>query len=116
MRQFHHVGLPTDQKQPGEVYVPDTKVWVTDPQTHPQKIEFLRYEPDSPVTGPLRHLPHLAFKTDNYKREIRGQKVLLGPFDPMPGLTVVFIEKDGAVFEFMQWTPSEAPTAQKQSK
>jgi len=30
MREFHHVGLPTDEKQPGEVYVEETKVWVTD--------------------------------------------------------------------------------------
>ena len=103
MRQFHHLGLPTDEKQPDEVYVEDTKVWVTDPETHPQRIEFLRYEPDSPVTGPLRDLPHFAFKTDDYKRDIAGEKVILEPFVPMDGLTVVFIEKDGAVFEFMQF-------------
>ena len=103
MRQFHHIGLPTDQKQPGEVYVPDTKVWVTNPDGHPYRVEFLRYEPDSPVKGPVRDMGHVAFKTDSLKCEIRGQKVILGPFQPMPGLQVVFILKDGAVFEFMQF-------------
>ena len=57
MRKFHHVGLPTDEVQPGETYVPDTKVSVTSPDAHPYKVEFLRYEADSPVTGPLRELP-----------------------------------------------------------
>ncbi len=103
MRQFHHIGLPTDQKQPGEVYVPDTKVWVTNPDAHPYRVEFLRFEPDTPVKGPVRDMAHVAFKTDNLKREIRGHKVLLGPFQPMAGLQVVFILKDGAVFEFMQF-------------
>ena len=49
-RVFHHIGLPTDVRQTGEVYVADTKVWVTDPRRHAYKVEFLRYEPDSPVT------------------------------------------------------------------
>jgi len=102
MRKFHHVGLPTDEKQPNETYVSDTKVFVTSPDDHPYKVEFLRYEPDSPVTGPLRELPHLAFSTDNLQAEIEGEEILLEPFHPMEGLTVAFILKDGAVFEFME--------------
>lgn len=103
MRKFAHMGLPTDEPQPDETYVPDTKVWVTDPAAHPYKVEFLRYEPDSPVTGPLRDLPHIAFETDDIARELEGEEVILEPFEPMEGLTVVFILKDGAVFEFMQY-------------
>lgn len=104
MRQFHHIGLPTDQKQPGEVYVPDTKVWVTNPDDHPYRVEFLRFEQDTPVTGPVRDQAHIAYKTDNLQREIEGEKVLLGPFTPMEGLQVVFISKDEAVVEFMEWS------------
>ncbi len=102
MRQFHHVGIPTDDQQQDETYVPDTKVWVTDPMKHPYKVEYLRYEPDSPVTGPLRELPHLAFRVDDLDAAIAGEEVILGPFESMPGVRVVFIYKDGAVFEFMQ--------------
>jgi hypothetical protein len=103
MRQFHHIGLPTDEKQPKEVYVADTKVWVTNPDDHPYRVEFLRFEPDSPVTGPVRDLPHIAFKVDDLRREIEGEQVLLGPFTAMERLEVVFIFKDGAVVEFMEW-------------
>jgi len=102
MRKFHHIGLPTADVQANETYVPDTKVHVTTPDDHPYMVEFLRYEPDSPVTGPLRELPHIAFETDNLQAEIEGEEVILGPFSPMEGLTVVFIYKDGAVFEFME--------------
>jgi len=101
MRKFHHIGLPTDDAQDGETYVPDTKVFVTDPDAHPYRVEYLRYEADSPVTGPLRNLPHMAFETDDVQRELEGEQVILEPFEPMPGLIVAFIVRDGAVFEFM---------------
>ena len=103
MKQFHHVGLPTDDPQAGETYVPATKVWVTDPLEHKYKVEFLRFEPDSPVKGAVRDLPHFAFRVDSLKDAIAGEKVVLGPFEALPGLTVVFVEKDGAVFEFMEF-------------
>jgi len=100
VRQFHHVGIPTDEEQPGEIYVEDTRV-------HPYRVEFLRYKPDSPVTGPLRELPHLAFETDDLQREIEGKQILLEPFEAMEGLTVAFVLEDGAVFEYMEWTSKQ---------
>lgn len=102
MRTFHHIGLPTEDKQPGEVYVEDTKVWVTDPDDHPCRVEYLRFEPDSPVTGPLRDMAHMAFQVDDLDAALEGEEVILEPFEPLEGLTVAFIMKDGAVFEFMK--------------
>lgn len=107
-RRFHHVGVITDLPQPGEIYVPATKVHVTNPNAHPYRVEYLRFEPDSPVEGPVRLLPHMAFEVDDLQAAIAGEKVLLGPFRAMEGLEVVFIFKDGAVFEFMQF---DAPSA-----
>src|SRR4051812_3211676 len=103
MRRFHHVGVITDQPQPGETYVAVTKVHVTNPADHPYRIEYLRFEPDSPVTGPVRDQPHMAFAVDDLHAEIAGEQVLLGPFRALAGLHVAFILKDGAVFEFMQF-------------
>ena len=84
------------------MYVESTKVWVTDPTESPQMVEYLRYEPDSPVTGPLRELPHVAFRVDNLDAEIEGEEIILGPFNPTEDLRVAFIFKDGVVYEFMQ--------------
>lgn len=102
MRIFDHVGVPTEDQQTQEMYVPATKVWVTDPARHPHKIEFLRFEPDSPVKGPVRDLPHIAFRVDNLDALIEGEEILLGPFYATDTVRVVFIYKDGAVFEFME--------------
>ncbi len=49
--QFDHVGIPTSERKSGETYVAATRVWVTDAHRHPFQVEWLRYEPDSPVTA-----------------------------------------------------------------
>lgn len=103
MREFHHIGLPTDESQPGEFYVEETKVSVTDPRKHPYRVEFLRFEKDSPVTGPVREMPHVAFRVDDLDAALGGEQVLIEPFNPSPGFTVAFVLKDGAVFEFMKF-------------
>jgi hypothetical protein len=108
MRRFHHVGVITDQIQPGEIYVAATKVHVTNPADHPYRVEYLRFEPDSPVTGPVRNQPHMAFVVGDLEAEIAGERVLLGPFRAMEGLLVAFILRDDAVFEFMQFDAASA--------
>ena len=56
----------------------------------------------APVEGPVRNLPHFAFHVDNLERETEGAEILLGPFQATETLRVVFVLKDGAVFEFME--------------
>jgi len=102
MRVFDHIGIPTAERHLDEFFVEATKVWITDPRRHPQLIEYLRFEPDSPVQGPVRNLPHIAFQVDDLERELEGADILLGPFQPTDTLRVVFVQKDGAVFEFMK--------------
>ncbi len=107
---FHHIGMPTDEEQEGEVYVADTKVWVTRPENHSYRVEYLRFEEDSPVTGPIRDLPHVAFRLEgiDIAEALEGEDVILEPFAPMEGLLVAFFMKDGAVFEYMQFREGAA--------
>ena len=44
-------------------------------------MEWLRFEPDSPVTGPVRDQPHVAYRVKSIAEASRGLKVLLEPFD-----------------------------------
>jgi len=102
--RFDHIGIPTSQPKEGESWVEATRVWVTSPRAHPYNVEWLRYEPDSPVEGPLRTEPHVAYRVDDVSFAIGGHKVLAEPFDVGDGfVTVAFVELDGAVVEFMQY-------------
>ena len=101
--QFDHIGMIAADKKPDEIYVAATKVWVTRFMDHPFRVEWLRFEPDSPVQGPVREKPHVAYRVDSIQEAAKGLKVLLEPFDA--GLaTVGFYETpDGAVVEFMEY-------------
>jgi hypothetical protein len=101
--QFDHIGIVTTEKKPGERFVPATKVWVTDFQKHPFHIEWLRFEPDSPVTGPVRTMPHVAYRVESIVAASKGMKVLLEPFDAGIARVGFYQTADGAVVEFMEY-------------
>ena len=101
---FDHIGLITEKKKKNENWVEATRVWVTNPKEHPFNVEWLRFEPDSPVKGPVREKPHLAYRVDNIESVSKGLKVLLEPFDVGNFVRVGFYEtQDGAVIELMEY-------------
>ncbi len=101
--QFDHVGFITTEKKPGERFVAATRVWVTDIEAHPYRVEWLRFEPDSPTTGPVRENPHIAFRVDNIAEASKGLKVLLEPFDAGIAKVGFYQAADGTVIEFMEY-------------
>jgi hypothetical protein len=106
MMKFSHIGMVTITPQPGETWVEKTRVWVTDHKRHPYAVEWLRYAPDSPVKGPVRDKPHVAFEVDDLEVASRGLKVLLEPWYINDTVRVGFYEHaDGAVVEFAEDKP-----------
>jgi hypothetical protein len=99
--------LITEERQADESFVPSTRVWVTNPRENAANVEWLRFEPDTPVTGPLRTRPHVAYRVSDLAAAMEGHPVLADPFDPTGRgdgwLRVGFVEIDGAVVEFMQY-------------
>ena len=102
MQEFHHIGIPTDRQRDNEAYVEGGKVHVTDVGASPYAIEWLRFEPDSPMPDVLKTTAHIAFKVDDLDAALAGKDVLIPAFSPMAGLKVAFIMDDGAPIEFMQ--------------
>ncbi len=113
MREFDHIGIMTREAQQGESWVPFSKVWVTNPRLHPLRIEYIRPQ-EFPTVDPtqaglwkLWNLPHIAYRVDHLAEAIRGEEVILGPFAPGDFGDVVFIHKDGAIIEYLQYTQLE---------
>jgi hypothetical protein len=105
--RFDHVGLISTQEREGERWVESTRVWVTNPRANPHNVEFVRFAPDSPVSGPLRELPHVAYRVDDLDAALEGQQVLLPPFDPTgrgdDWLRVAFVHAEGIIVELMKY-------------
>lgn len=106
-KHFHHIGLPTTEPQPGESWVESTRVWVSNPSHHPQRIEWLRYEPDTTVDEDFQQSPHIAYEVDRLEPYIEGKDVTLAPFEvgEPPFARAAFTNEDGIIVEYMQMYP-----------
>jgi len=100
--KYHHLGVPTKEKHDGEVYLKEFKVYVSGYDTSPYKIEWMRYEKDSPINELVKTVPHIAFEVDDLDAAIKGKEILIEPNSPSPGIMVAFIVDKGAPIEFLQ--------------
>jgi hypothetical protein len=106
---FDHIGIVSMEPHPGESWVEFSQVWVTNPRAHPQRLEYIRPKvmPDVPREPiglwKLWHWPHVAYRVDDLRAAMQGEEVIFGPFEPGDFAEVVFIHKDGAVVEYLQY-------------
>jgi len=100
--KYHHLGIPTNEKRDGETYLEKFKVYVSGYDTSPFKIEWMRYEQDSPTPELVKTIPHIAFEVDDLNEALMGKEILIEPNSPSPGVMVAFIVDNGAPIEFLQ--------------
>jgi hypothetical protein len=103
--KYHHLGIPTNQVMPGEVYLPDFKLYVSGFDTNPFGIEWMRYEKESPVDQLIQKVPHLAFEVSDLDKELADHdlKILTPPNSPTSGIRVAMIEHNGAPVELIEF-------------
>ena len=100
--KYHHLGIPTNVRREGEQYLEQFKMYVSGYDTSPYRIEWMRFEPDSPLPELVKTVPHVAFEVDDLQTAIAGQEVLIEPNSPSAGVTVAFIVDNGAPVELLQ--------------
>lgn len=102
--ELDHIGLITSEKKDKEKYAAGMKLWLTDPKDNPFNIEWLRFEEDSLVKGPVREKNHIAYRVDDLEEASKGLKILMEPFKTENFLKIGFYEyEDGTVLELMQF-------------
>jgi hypothetical protein len=102
MLRYHHLGIPTSESRRGERYLPDFGMYVSGYETSPYRIEWMRFEADSPVPELVQRVPHIAFEVDDLETALEGREVLIAPNSPSPGVLVAFVVDDGAPVELMK--------------
>ena len=102
MAEFHHFGVPTSVKNGNETYLEGAKVHISDPERHPYRIEFLRFEPGSPLHEMVQTRPHAAFIVKDLDEALKGMNVIIPPFDVSSVLRCAFVMDGDAVIELMQ--------------
>jgi hypothetical protein len=105
--RYHHIGIPTHRPRAGEVYLEQYKMYVSGFETSPFGVEWLRFEPDSPLPELVKTVPHVAFVVDDLATALAGEDVLIQPNSPSEGVQVAFVVHDGAPIEFIQFAGPE---------
>ncbi|MTI46139.1 hypothetical protein JM93_00211 [Roseibium hamelinense] len=101
--KFNHIGIPTEKRFEGEVYIPHLKMTVSDHKASPFGIQWMRFDADADYPDLVKTVPHAAFEVDDLSAALKGQTVIIAPNSPSAGLTVAFIESAGAPVELMQY-------------
>lgn len=105
--RFHHIGIPTTEPKEGETYSADSKLFITSIDSHPFSVEWLRFEPGSPMPELIQTVAHVAFEVDDLRKAIEGKEVLVQPRTLPNGVRIAFIAEGGAPIEFMQLSDLE---------
>jgi hypothetical protein len=111
MRKYHHLGIPTHHRRPGEVYLKDYRMYVSGFEESPYGIEWMRFEEDSPFPEIVKTVPHVAFEVDDLDAAIAGKELLIAPNSPSEGVRVAFIVHNGAPVEFLEFSERTAGTS-----
>jgi len=101
---FHHLGIPTTEKKPGERYSQRFGMYTSDSSCQAMRIQWHRFEPGSPMHPLIQTIPHVALKVEDLDRVVTGYNILLGPYEPLPDFRVAFIEDSGQPIELVQTT------------
>jgi hypothetical protein len=103
MKTFHHIGLVTDTEKPGENYFEMLKVWGTNPDDDPNKVEWVRFAPDSPLADtPVAKMPHTSWLVDDLDAELEGKDVVVPPVTAAEGVRIAYFMQDGALIEYLE--------------
>ena len=75
---------------------------MTDPDSHPYRVEFLRFESDSPMPEIVMKSPHAAYVVPSISDAMEGCDVVIEPFDATETVRVAFIRDGDALIELME--------------
>jgi hypothetical protein len=101
--RYHHLGISTKEPRPGERYLPHLGLYVSGFETSPYGIEWMRFDPDSPISPLIQTVPHVAFEDDDLDAEIEGKELLGKVSVPSEGVRVAMIVDNGAPVELLEF-------------
>ena len=99
--RYHHIGIPTTEPRANEIYLERYGLHVSGFPTSPYGIEWMRFEPSSPLHPLIKSVPHVAFEVDDLDSALIGQQVISPPGSPSDGVRAAMIVVDGAPVELI---------------
>ena len=98
---YHHTGIPVFEKLEDMIFIEPLKVWITEADKHPYKVEFLYFEPDSPMAAAIQDETHVAYIVEDIEKALLGKSVLW-PVTTFPTMKIAFVYDGGIPVEYVQ--------------
>jgi hypothetical protein len=88
---------------PHEAWVEGGRLWISNPNLHPQRLEWLRYAdpPADDEDAAFRAAPHIAYTVESLEDALDGKDVILPPAD-LGFALAAFTHEDGVIVEYLQ--------------
>ena len=104
MKKFVHFGVVCSEKKEGMSLIPSLGVWALCDDNDPNHIEYLYFEPDSPMKDTLvAKTSHVAYIVDDIDNKVANIKCCWGPMDAAPGIRLAFfVDEYGTLTEYCQ--------------
>ncbi len=100
---YMHVGIPVTNKKPNMTYVEGMKLWMSNPDDHEYKIEYLKFEEGTPFPEIMHKNPHVAYKVDNLEKYIEdADQLIFGPAQASETARLAFVIKDDTIIELYE--------------
>ncbi len=98
---YLHTGIPIMDKLDEMIYIEPLKVWITESDNNPYKVEWRYFEPDSAMADAIECETHVAYVVDDIEKALEGKSVLW-PVTAFPNMKIAFIYDNGLPIEFVQ--------------
>ena len=72
MRTLAHIGIPVKEKPAKATYLPEAKLYITDPADTKNNLEFLFFEAECQMPDIVKTSTHIAYMVDDIEAEING--------------------------------------------
>jgi hypothetical protein len=105
--RYHHMGIPTYEPRPGERHLEELKIFVSGFESSPYGVEWMRFEPGSPIAEIIRKVPHIAFEVDDLDEALEGKELIGCPTSPSQGVRVAMILHNGVPVELIEFGTEE---------
>ena len=79
-------------------------MYVSGFNSSPFGVEWMRFEPESPMSELIRTVPHVAFEVDDLERALDGKELIGEPSSPMAGVRVAMILHNGMPVELLEFS------------
>jgi hypothetical protein len=104
--RYHHLGIPTDIPREDEVHLEDYGMHVSGFDSSPYGVEWMRFDPGSPISELIKTFPHIAFEVDDLEAALEGKELIGGITSPMEGIRVAMILHNGMPVELLEFEAS----------